>query len=1186
VAGVPPVTFNPNWPLIDVAVAFGNGPADPAAAHWCSLVDRTMGQVTTNRGRQYELDQVQTGVETLTLQNTDGYLDPANPGSPFAGYVLPYRQFWHLAQWPPTVNLLTADFATAWYASKGASGVSPVPAVTNLCVNGSFEHDTAGSAPAGWSVSGMTAVVTNSTSQFGAQSAKVTGTGAGSPAFQTTVQQPVTAGATYTATAWLNIPAALSNPVYPVAINWYNSGGVFLSSSTAASWGFAVPWGYFSVTAAAPAGAVYATVWTGNSSSLTTGDTYYVDGVILTAGNGIRYFDGDGVPSSSTPVPGYNYAWHGTPGNSLSTQTWVGAGTYPTGMLYQQQPPVIRNGGGYNYYQVPVYAGAGSAPILDVTNWSVTPGGTFTGQAQVSYTGRAGVSARLGIAWYTASGAPGPTTYGPTVALTGAGQTLTVTAGAGTIYAGASLQVWTTAAPASDTNINVWNLQVERNTTASAYVQPGTWYPIFGGLVERWPQQWTNSGMFGVSQLTCVDPFAYLSQRKLLSAVYMELLALGASFLYPLDEPSGSTAFQDLTGNLPPLPTVLMYGASASSCTAGNQLQSTQTGVAAPLGRGGPVVTFNNSDGVTPGAAVLSLAAIRTPPGPPPSGAWTRVIAFRVGAWNSHGSSSYLWFALSPDDREAFEVSVYNDGSMYVSWDHLGTGNGFQFAAAGAVTLGGWHMVTVTMSADGKTVSAYLDNGYVNYASQTFSTDQHPALPAGSYDALGGDVATGTPFNGFQGDMGLVCELPVALTAGQVNRLWGVMQPGISGAAARGGGLVTTSAQRYRDVLTWAGWVGASAVDDYTTGSPVAYGPATELTATAAGSGTAAVTAMQQVVDTDNGAHYADASGVVTFKARRARYNQTVPVVVFGEHTAAGEVPYVDAKTGFDPTRVANDVTVIQTQTSAPTRATSTASAALYGDVQLQRTANCTDPMERLDAAQFLLQHYQQPVQRIDGITVDVAANPSVWPAMLGLELGTRVRVMRRPPGAAPVQVDGFVEQINWSMDDQGRASCALQISVAANMNYWELPGLWATLNAAATFGVSTLVINPLPDAATNPVQANLSVGRAGAGGSWFVLDYGTPQAELVQLASVTPTGVGYTSATLTVNNCLRLDVGGTPTLSTLNFTHPAGAVLQDMGALSPSAFAVPQLLTQIGPWTGAQLDGFAAVGTTTIAGY
>jgi hypothetical protein len=83
-----------------------------------------------SRGRQYELDQVRSGEESVTLSNTDGVLDPTSSTSPFAGRMQPFQPTRIRAQWPPTVNLLSQGIATG--GDVGGATVGTITASTIL----------------------------------------------------------------------------------------------------------------------------------------------------------------------------------------------------------------------------------------------------------------------------------------------------------------------------------------------------------------------------------------------------------------------------------------------------------------------------------------------------------------------------------------------------------------------------------------------------------------------------------------------------------------------------------------------------------------------------------------------------------------------------------------------------------------------------------------------------------------------------------------------------------------------------------------------------------------------------------------------------------------------------------------------------------------------------------------------
>jgi hypothetical protein len=839
-------TQNPNWPRMDVAVAFHSGPRDGMPyPYWLSLNNRTDGQITTNRGRQYELDQVQTGTWAGILENTDAALDPSNTASPYYPKVLPYRAFRHRAQWPVNANLLTPDQATSFYATQGAGG--------------------AGSTLPQW-IAGFN----------------------GSP---TTVVH-VGGGNRYRSTI--------------------NVGDIY-QGTTAYGW------------------------------SVKPGQTYTVSAVCTVSGGtasvlaDIYFYDASGSVISNPTVPGF----------SVGTQV------------------------------------------------------------QLSYTATAPANAAGGKAIFITDQNP-------------------------STFAG---------------HIDLWNLQVEEGSSMTSWVTPGTWYPIFNGYVERWPQTWAFNGMHGHVSPVAVDAFGYLSQRKLMTSFYDEVMLLSPAWFYPLDEsnppqPGVPIRFHDYSSQR--RPSKLRNPTSSPVSKASPAQQLLATGGWLPGGIGGPVLEFGSDQANTNqiGSQYLDLTCGDEYPSGPATQTWTRMFAFRAPQFSTlHGAVAQVAVIGRLDGGTRLQVSAIYDGSGNFGNNN---GNGLEVTlwqggvntAAWAVNSavnnnmsdGGWHLLIFGKA--GRTIFGWYD-GNPMYTVTTGGLSNNVTFPD-TGDSIGGDPAGDIAAGGLE--VTCVAEFPTQLTDAQASQLYSTFRYGGSGLGS------ASSADRYSDILRWGKWAGLQAEDRYTTGQTTNYGPASELTTTAGSAGTDVVTALQTVVDTESGTHYVAVDGTVTFKARRARYNQGTPVVTFGENTGAGEVPYTNVELGYDNTRIANDITVTQTQTQAAVRATDGGSANSYGDIELQRTVNTLDDEEQTDAAHYLLNRNAQPLQRVERISVNVGANPNLWAQLLPLEFGTRVRVMRRPPlGAATIQVDGFVEQINWTFDNKGNAYLDLQISNNNKQQYWQL---------------------------------------------------------------------------------------------------------------------------------------------------
>src|SRR6185437_9595682 len=97
--------------------------------YWTDQSWRAQFPWSSSRGRQYELDAVETGEWRTTLANPDGALDPTNTASPYYPNVVPLRQARIICK--PGPNQLTPDQASAGEASGYPPGIT-VPAQTNI----------------------------------------------------------------------------------------------------------------------------------------------------------------------------------------------------------------------------------------------------------------------------------------------------------------------------------------------------------------------------------------------------------------------------------------------------------------------------------------------------------------------------------------------------------------------------------------------------------------------------------------------------------------------------------------------------------------------------------------------------------------------------------------------------------------------------------------------------------------------------------------------------------------------------------------------------------------------------------------------------------------------------------------------------------------------------------------------
>lgn len=916
---------NVNFPTVEYGwgSSWGVQGGSVPLARFTDVTPRTQGSVSPQRGRQYELDQVQAGSLSATLRNVDGALDSTNASSPFAGHIAPYQPYRVRAQWPVTRNLLTPATAT------GGEGLA---------------------------------------------------TGAITP-----------------------------NNALPIY------------SDTAASSGSVVASG---------------TAWQGTN---------------------VLSFD---VPSSSAALQ----------------------------------------------------------RVFHTAQVAAVPGGTYTFSAWIrNVTAATTLSVKAHVGFYgPADGAPSSYVYAAPVTLTGSSTaawtqvTVTGTAPANAAGLNVGVSVNTTAAAAC--TIQADGMQHEKGSAATTWQTPGTWYPIYAGFVERWPQSWALNGTYGVVQPTAVDAFALLSQRVLDDPLTEEINKHAPRFLYTLADPQGATAAVDVTGNLPAAQVShskqgvgsLVFG---SSITAADVVNGVYTGSS------GTVATLNNPSPGTQTFAPSSFVDLASAgvTGPADThGQWSRMIAFRyTGPTPAAGSSSMLWSCVGRNgiNGASLRIQIGADGTVGALMSGP-TGGAVAFGGGTAnVVDSNWHLVVITYNHASATFAVNVDgNGF--YYGGTASSAEPVGLVSDTVGAYVDPTIGYASANNYKGDISFVAEFTTELLGAEVTDLYHAWRSSFAG---------DSTDVRYQRILTYAGFGGASSI---ATGSTTSMGPA-------ALAGQDALSALQSVVDTENGEHYVSADGTIVFKSRAARYNALTPMYVFGEREDLGEYPYEDAALDYDSTHLGNIAAITQESTSQVFTATDLDSKNKYFARTLSRTVNSTSALECADAASYLVSRYKEPTTRVSGLKLHPAANPALWPVCLGMELGTRVRIMRRPLGRPAIQVDAFVEKLDWVLDDEGEAFLTLQCSPVDLTPYGIFSIFHTTLAAPVNIGDLTLTINA-PPGSTNPLASQLVVGQG------ITVGLGTSAREGLSIKSLAVTSPSWTTAVVTLNGAAAK-------------AHLAGANVTDM---------------------------------------
>ncbi|MFC8676668.1 hypothetical protein ACFUEN_28785 [Streptomyces griseorubiginosus] len=742
---------------------------------------------------------------------------------------------------------------------------------------------------------------------------------------------------------------------------------------------------------------------------------------------------------------------------------------------------------------------AAATRICHTPRFSVVPGRTYTVSLRVrDVTAATSLSVQAFAGWYTAGGGGAPTsfTYGSSSSLTGSTTagwtTITVTATAPANAAGIDVGVAVAATAAATCNVQVDGWQLERGSTATTFQVPGIWFPVYAGFMERWPSKWDMDGTYGLVSPNAVDAFSLLSQQTLSDPLTQEIDANSPRFLYKLDDPAGSTSTADFTGNNPAAQIgISKYG--AGSLVFGTEITATDA-TGTYTGSTGTVATFNNANpgqSVTAAATFLKLgsAGILGPATNP----WTRMIAFKYTGPTPTGAAT-IWSCFDSQrangNPSGSNLLLAINSSGTLQWSSQGpTGVGGARLSSVNVLDGDWHLAIFGMDPANSAGFISVDGNTTFYAPNPASA------PSGLISDNIGAYVDPTVGNGttqtYKGDVSFAAEFASYLGTTAIANLYSAWKSSCAGESTNA---------RYARILRYAGYTGPTSIQ---TGLTTSMGPANL-------DGTDAVSALEAVVATEGGAHYVSRAGDITFKSRSNRYNALTPVYVFGERADLGEWPYEDCETDYDSTHLSNQVTVTQEASGQNFYAQDATSATNYFPRTLTRTVNSSSAGECQDAANYLLSRYRQPATRVSTLKLHPSANPALWPVCLGLELGTRVRVMRRPPGVPATTVECFVENIEWDWGADGDVFQTLQCSPADLTPYGLFAAWHTTLASSIGSGVTSITVNASQDN-TNRLAAQLAAGQQ------IVLGQNTANQETVTVSVVGATSPGWTTATITL---------------------------------------------------------------------
>lgn len=216
-----------------------------------------------------------------------------------------------------------------------------------------------------------------------------------------------------------------------------------------------------------------------------------------------------------------------------------------------------------------------------------------------------------------------------------------------------------------------------------------------------------------------------------------------------------------------------------------------------------------------------------------------------------------------------------------------------------------------------------------------------------------------------------------------------------------------------------------------------------------AGGGNQAGTTITELQQSDSGLLYVDNLNNLSYWQRphlAAQYSS--PVWAFGP--SGSEDPYYrDIKWPSDPQRVWDVVQVspfspdgTQLPVITPTNTSGVEAAQLqYGAQPQQIISWLQSTSEMQNQANFLFANYGQPVRRVENLKIDAAPDPSLWPAVVGINVGDVITVEDWQIGGGGPVSTYRVSQIERHIEFGGRTgevigSCVIKADFEPT-SYW-----------------------------------------------------------------------------------------------------------------------------------------------------
>jgi hypothetical protein len=577
-----------------------------------------------------------------------------------------------------------------------------------------------------------------------------------------------------------------------------------------------------------------------------------------------------------------------------------------------------------------------------------------------------------------------------------------------------TMRLFASGSTTAGQQVHVDSVQLEYASSASAFTTSGvTIYPMFWGFIDAYPKTWRWGGFDGVCRLSVIDALGLAARQSSVNDMLLgEILLDSPTWYWPFREPSAAWIPTDTTN----------YGTSPT--TASPYWGFYPTGV--NLG------SFKPGQTGSPGVDSELYTSFSNAPGTSGSS---------YGIWNDwagyNGFSSVLGNAVSPTGSYTVEFWFQTNAVNSASYDmvilglygglvsrglfKLASGSGqlqYLFYNSSGTLLttlsgfkcddGAWHHAALTVTCDGTNITEtfYQDGNQVGSASRAGAVPEARWSCFIGYDRFIGTTCYDGRISNFAVYKG------VALSSARISQH---CQSGNASAY-----YMELVGVRLRRILALGGWSRYNSINNergyVAEAAALAGGLQDKTRSTSAGEG---------------GYVYAAPSGELTYLSRLQVYKNVAagPTLTAGENVAGGEVPYL-----LDSLAAVLDATYLYDTVTTTSDAAPQGKPGYYAshtttfiNNPLSVKTYAPHPPYLQTMAQDLALRFNTGRVRIDSVTFNLTARPSIAAQLYAVRLGDYVKVARRAP-AFTSTVFGVVEGIEFAETPTTGMTCTLQL--------------------------------------------------------------------------------------------------------------------------------------------------------------